>query len=124
MARKTGQIVRLGTSTWLVRIYVGARLGGIYAGGLFARPANDRKKPKAWVGLGWRQFLYWFADAEARLTAGEAQAELILQGADDGWGKIDTAKVLMDERHNNGGWIRRWLNILNDFAGQRSSLSQ
>jgi hypothetical protein len=28
--------------------------------------------PRRWLSLGWRQFLYWFADIEKRVTGGEA----------------------------------------------------
>lgn len=84
--------------------------------------AKEKKKPAPWLALGWRQFLYWFADAENRLTQIQTSAEKLLQAADSTWGEIETARVLMDERHNDGSWVRQWLNTLNDFTSQSSAL--
>jgi hypothetical protein len=78
--------------------------------------AKVKQKPTPWLGTGWRQFLYWFADVERRLTTGETTTEALLRTADENWAKVEAAKVLMDERHNNGKWVRPWLNTLNDFG--------
>jgi nucleotide-binding universal stress UspA family protein len=72
-------------------------------------------KPKSWLGASWRHFLYWFADVESRLHTGEAKPEELLTAADANWTKLDKLKVLMSERENNGGWIRNWLNVLNEY---------
>jgi hypothetical protein len=38
----------------------------------------SQRKRIAWIGVGWRQYLYWFADVEERLTAVSADAEQLL----------------------------------------------
>jgi hypothetical protein len=72
---------------------------------------------KAWVGLGWRHFLYWFADAERRLREGLVSAAEMVQTADENWGKLETAKprVFMEERQNTGEWVRQWRRALEEF---------
>jgi hypothetical protein len=72
---------------------------------------------KAWVGVGWRQFLYWFADAESRLRAGTVTAEDLVSVADSNWAAIEKLKppLLMEERQNDGSWVRQWLRALVEF---------
>ncbi len=62
----------------------------------------------AWLGDSWRQYLWWFADAEARVSAGdEGVVPAMLTGAEAGWRQI-AGKVPMEERPNDGAWIRQW----------------
>jgi hypothetical protein len=71
---------------------------------------------KPWVALGWRQFMHWFADIEERLRSGTAVTEDLLQQADANWGAIQTKpQVIMDERENNGQWVRQWLRAVIEF---------
>lgn len=72
---------------------------------------------KPWLKLSWRQFLFWFADVEARFVGGEAIALNLLAAADASWKKLDKAKVFMEERDNDGTWIRDWLNAITEFEG-------
>jgi hypothetical protein len=69
----------------------------------------------SWLALGWRQFLYWFADIEKRLSQNQASAEDLMTLADANWKALDAKKVLMEERFNDGTWIRVWLNAVRDF---------
>lgn len=71
---------------------------------LTAIPTN-----KAWVALGWRQFLYWFANAEYRIATDGVSPEDLLKVAADNWGAIEKAKppIFMEERANNGDWVRQ-----------------
>ena len=75
---------------------------------------NPAKK-RPWLGISWRQFLYWFADVEERLTRGDVTAEGLLTIADKNWSKLDDAKIFMEERQNDGTWIRSWLNTLHEY---------
>ena len=72
---------------------------------------------KTWVALGWRQFLYWFADAESRLRSGIVTAEDLVSIADSNWAAIEKLKppLLMEERQNDGSWVRQWLRALVEF---------
>jgi len=38
--------------------------------------------------------------------------------ADANWSRLDTAKVLLEERFNDGTWIRDRLNTLHEFRSQ------
>jgi hypothetical protein len=76
---------------------------------------QNRTKLKAWLAISWRQFLYWFADIEARLSNGTADAENLLKAADANWSKLDRDKVLMEERGNDGTWVRAWSNAVNEY---------
>ena len=73
---------------------------------------------KAWVALGWRHYMYWFADAEFRLQSSAVSAEELVTLADSNWGAIETAKprLFMEERQNDGAWIRQWLRALTEFS--------
>jgi len=77
--------------------------------------SRTRTNLKSWLALSWRQYLYWFADVEARLSSSKATAEDLLTVADANWYKLDKAKVLMEERENIGTWIRIWLNALHEY---------
>lgn len=79
---------------------------------------RTRTKPK-WLGNSWRQFLFWFADVEGRLARGRIKAEGLLTDADSNWSRLDQAKVLMEERENNGTWVRSWLNTLREYEAQK-----
>ena len=62
----------------------------------------------AWLGLSWRQYLYWFADFEHRFSQGEINADRFLTDAEAVWDQLDDQGILMEERRNDGGWLRSW----------------
>lgn len=72
---------------------------------------------KAWVALGWRHYMYWFADAELRLRTGAISALDLVRTADANWAAIETSKppVIMEERQNDGSWVRQWLRAIVEF---------
>jgi len=78
--------------------------------------AKSRTAPAAWLGISWRQFMYWFSDVESRLSRDKSLTDAILRAADANWAKLDAAKILLEERFNDGTWIRIWLNAINDFS--------
>lgn len=65
------------------------------------------EKPPAWVGLGWRQYMYWFADAEARLAAPGLPGSLMF-AAETEWLALEDDGFLMEEARNDGKWLRLW----------------
>ncbi len=72
---------------------------------------------KAWVALGWRQYLSWFGKTEASLTPDEA-VQLVrdwLITSEQNWLTLDDNNILMDEPRNQGTWIRSWRQALNRF---------
>jgi hypothetical protein len=70
---------------------------------------------RAWLALAWRQFMFWFADVENRLDTGIATSAALLRNADSNWRTLDDADFLMEERRNDGGWIRPWRRALSEF---------
>jgi hypothetical protein len=90
-----------------------------------ASKANPYKDPilsgipdkKRWLALGWRQFMYWFAETEYRLSTGAVSAEELIRTADDNWAKVEAAAppLFMEERQNDGSWVRQWRRALAEF---------
>jgi len=71
---------------------------------------------KAWFRLSWIGYMYWFADIERRLSAGEASAEKMLVAADLTWKAVDAKQIFLVERSNTGEWIGRWRQAVADFG--------
>lgn len=67
---------------------------------------------KAWVALGWRQYLHWFASTEELATENNQVVKSILANADAYWRKVDELSLFMTDRQNDGSWIRPWLNAI------------
>jgi hypothetical protein len=72
---------------------------------------EDRRR-RAWVGTGWRQYMYWFADFEARVAGGDAYPKSVLAAAEGTWAKLEDKGVLMEKPQNDGGWLRPWRRAL------------
>lgn len=70
---------------------------------------------RAWLALAWRQFMFWFADVEGRIDAGTVSSAALLRNADINWRTLDDVDFLMEERRNDGGWIRPWRRALTEF---------
>jgi len=87
-----------------------ASMANPYGQSILQQLASDPEK--AWLSLSWRQYLYWFADFECRLTKGQVNPRELLKEAENIWGALDDADILMDERQNDGSWIRAWRRAL------------
>jgi len=90
--------------------------------GVSANPFSERildqlesNPEQAWLALAWRQFMFWFADVEYRLETGSTNAATILRNADNNWHKLDEIDFFMEERRNDGSWIRPWRRALAEF---------
>lgn len=70
---------------------------------------------EAWLGLGWRQFMYWFSDIESRLVQKDVDTLRLLRDADRNWGEIEDSNTILEERRNDGRWIRQWLRAAVEF---------
>jgi len=64
-----------------------------------------------WLGLSWRQYLYWFADFEHRFSQGQIDANTFLSNVEDVWNRLDEQGILMEERQNDGSWIKSRIRI-------------
>ncbi len=67
---------------------------------------------KAWVKLGWRQWMYWFADVEVRVSNGQLDVPALLLAAEKTWVALDEKDIFLEERRNDGAWIKPWRRAL------------
>jgi hypothetical protein len=81
----------------------------------FAQQILQRAPGAPWVALGWRQFMWWFADVEARIDRGTASVRDLLRDAENRWLDLENADVLMEEPRNNGSWVRPWRRALAEY---------
>ncbi len=72
----------------------------------------DRSSGQAWLAESWRQYMYWFADFEKRVSAGVTEPKRCLVAAEKIWRELDEAEILMEEPTNDGGWLRPWRRAL------------
>ena len=72
---------------------------------------------RAWVRLGWRQYLSWFGKTESVIAAQEpvSLVQGWLKNAEENWLALEDRNVLLDEPRNDGSWIRPWRQALNRF---------
>lgn len=77
------------------------------------------EKRPAWLKLSWCQYLAWFAQTEQELSGTDRRQRVAnwLKSADDRWGEIEDMELLLDERRNNGSWVRAWRQALAGFGG-------
>ena len=73
------------------------------------------EKGEPWLGSSWRHYLYWFADVEQRLDKNPKVAQEILRQADKNWEYLEDNNVFMEERRNDGRWIRPWRRALVEY---------
>jgi hypothetical protein len=59
--------------------------------------------------------MHWFADAEARLTSSAASSRQLVRNAEQNWQTLENNDVFMEERTNDGGWLRPWLRAIVEF---------
>jgi len=68
----------------------------------------DNSPGTPWLGLSWRQYLYWFSDFEHRYSQARIDADMLLSNAENVWRQLDEQAILMEERQNDGIWLRQW----------------
>jgi hypothetical protein len=61
-----------------------------------------------WLGDSWRHYLYWFGDLENRLSSSQIEPRDLLRNAEDVWNILESKDILMEERPNDGSWLRPW----------------
>ncbi|HUW12275.1 MAG TPA: hypothetical protein VM537_21295 [Anaerolineae bacterium] len=72
----------------------------------------DNSPGESWLALGWRQYMYWLCDFEKRLDSGTIVPEDALRNAEQVWDRLEAPNILMEERPNDGGWLRPWRRAL------------
>ena len=76
----------------------------------------DNQPGVAWLGLSWRQYLYWFSDFEHRFSQGDIDANGFLTEVESVWVQLEEDGILMEESMINGSLVRPWrLAILEAF---------
>jgi len=68
----------------------------------------DRGKGERWRPLGWRQYLYWFADCEYRLSTNRSLSDQLVKTAQQIWERVSKEGIYMDEPTNDGSWLSPW----------------
>lgn len=58
--------------------------------------------------------MYWFAEIEDRIASGLSVGNL-LKNAEQTWNTLDDEEMLMEERRNDGSWIRIWRRALIEY---------
>ena len=112
---RIADIARLRRSGFDNFIGIGAS-NNAFASQILEQFANEPKK--AWLGLSWRQYLAWFELTEKNLSIADAPGIVSgwLKEAEQRWEQLETKEVLLEERQNNGHWIRPWRQALGDFS--------
>jgi len=87
----------------------------VFATQILEQFANEPGKP--WLALSWRQYLAWFAAVEERLSqpGGDSLLSGWLREAEKRWEQMEDTDVLLQERRNDGRWLRSWRQALSDF---------
>jgi hypothetical protein len=75
----------------------------------------ESASPEPWLADSWRQFMYAFASLEHRISAGSIDVSEMLREAERNWVTLEDASVLMDERRNDGTWLRAWRQALAEY---------
>ncbi len=52
--------------------------------------------------------MFWFANVEARITNGQVDVPALLLNAEKAWVALDEQDVFLEERRNDGAWIKPW----------------
>lgn len=73
---------------------------------IVSQRATDPARP--WVGLSWRQYLRWFVDYETAPHTGHVGLDGYLSSVELAWDGVSAAGILMEERQNDGAWVRLW----------------
>ncbi|WP_260705056.1 hypothetical protein [Edaphobacter flagellatus] len=72
---------------------------------------------KPWLALSWKQYLWWFADVEQRLTLKSVTAQDLINTADSNWASLEeTPRMIFEERKNDGSWTREWLRAIEELS--------
>jgi hypothetical protein len=58
----------------------------------------DNRAGEPWVRLGWRQYMYWFAQREAEIESHNLNVRDVLERADQRWLDIETRRARLFER--------------------------
>jgi hypothetical protein len=77
----------------------------------------DEQSGKAWLALGWRQFLCWFAKTERTIDSSDALQTVRdwSKSAEEAWLRLEDDDIFLEERRNNGTWLRPWRQALSSF---------
>lgn len=71
---------------------------------------------KAWPKLGWLQFMDWFQETERLVGTDQYDLNDILETAEENWEKVEEARILMDEKKNDGRWLRPWRQAILEYS--------
>lgn len=71
---------------------------------------------RAWLKLGWCQYLAWFMQTEGQLgSAPLGVADAWLAAAEKRWLDLEDEGILLSDPRNDGSWIRPWRQAIREF---------
>jgi hypothetical protein len=70
----------------------------------------------AWISESWKQYMFWFQEIEGRLRDGQVTIGSLLETAKSTWTFLDEQGALLEEPANNGRWVSRWKQAVEEFA--------
>ncbi len=68
----------------------------------------DEGQGAPWLSDSWSQYMAWFSSLERRISEGVLSVPQLLADADGFWSQVDALGIFMEERQNDGNWIRAW----------------
>lgn len=74
--------------------------------------APGAKGRKAWRAESWKQYLWWFADAERRIDGRRDLIAAMIGDAKVSWDALRASRIPMAQPDNDGRWIKPWAEAL------------
>jgi len=68
---------------------------------------NDRPGV-SWLGRSWRLYLNWYQSFDKNYSTPMLEADNYLADCEKAWATIENEGILMEERQNDGSWLRKW----------------
>jgi hypothetical protein len=68
-----------------------------------------------WLSVSWKHYLYWFQDIDERINSKVIDPFTLLRNIDNNWKSVEANRVFLEERRNDGNWIRQWLRAVSEY---------
>ncbi|TGK08999.1 hypothetical protein EHO60_13320 [Leptospira fletcheri] len=100
-------------------------LGTGYSSNLWSKIIEEQlvtDPEKAWLSHSWRHYLSWFSETHKYLKEISNPGIVLsdwLKLAESNWEALESEDILMDEKKNDGRWLRPWRQALGKFKAAR-----
>lgn len=82
----------------------------------------SEKPGAAWLADSWRLYMSLIARIDESVSRGISQPNALLATAEDGWSRLESDGVLLEEPKNDGSWVRPWRIALSGYRGDSWSM--